>query len=39
MGQPTIEIPPAEKPPERRLDSWKDIAAYLKRDVTTAQRW
>jgi tetratricopeptide (TPR) repeat protein len=22
-----------------RLDSWKDIAAYLKRDVTTAQRW
>ena len=22
-----------------RLDSWKEIAAYLKRDVTTAQRW
>lgn len=22
-----------------RLDSWKDIAAYLKRDVTTVQRW
>src|SRR5512138_881384 len=22
-----------------RLDSWKEIAAYLKRDVTTVQRW
>ncbi len=22
-----------------RLDSWKEIAAYLRRDVTTAQRW
>jgi Tol biopolymer transport system component len=25
--------------PEDRLDSWKEIAAYLKRDVTTVQRW
>jgi len=24
---------------EARLDSWKEIAAYLKRDVTTVQRW
>lgn len=24
---------------ERRLDSWKEIAAYLKRDVRTVQRW
>jgi len=23
----------------RRLDSWKDIAAYLRRDERTAQRW
>jgi hypothetical protein len=23
----------------RRLDSWKEIAAYLNRDVTTVQRW
>ena len=23
----------------RRLDSWKEIAAYLKRDVTTVRRW
>ena len=22
-----------------RLDSWKEIAGYLKRDVTTVQRW
>jgi Tol biopolymer transport system component len=25
--------------PADRLDSWKEIAAYLKRDVTTVQRW
>ena len=24
---------------EDLLDSWKDIAAYLKRDISTAQRW
>jgi len=26
-------------PPDDRLDSWKDIAAHLKRDVSTVQRW
>jgi TolB-like protein/Tfp pilus assembly protein PilF len=25
--------------PNLRLDSWKDIAAYLKRDIRTAQLW
>lgn len=25
--------------PEQVLDSWKEIAAYLKRDVRTARRW
>lgn len=25
--------------PDDRLDSWKEIAGYLKRDVTTVQRW
>jgi len=25
--------------PQRRLDSWKEIAAWLNRDVTTVQRW
>jgi Tol biopolymer transport system component len=39
MGEPSLGIPPAERPPEDRLDSWKAIAAYLKRDVTTVQRW
>ncbi len=26
-------------PPSDRLDSWKEIATYLRRDVTTVQRW
>ncbi len=30
---------PAEHPTAVRLDSWKEIAAYLRRDVTTVQRW
>jgi hypothetical protein len=25
--------------PEDRLESWKEIATYLNRDVTTVQRW
>jgi TolB-like protein/Tfp pilus assembly protein PilF len=39
MGEPTYDIPPVGKPLEKRLDSWKEIAAYLNRDVTTVQRW
>ncbi|HEY2780615.1 MAG TPA: hypothetical protein VGI90_07565 [Steroidobacteraceae bacterium] len=37
-----MEKPPADEPQrsnEGRLDSWKKIAVYLKRDVTTVQRW
>src|SRR4051794_38366912 len=30
---------PAPPGPEERLDSWKEIAAYLKRGVRTVQRW
>jgi TolB-like protein/tetratricopeptide (TPR) repeat protein len=30
---------PSAAPPAERLDSWKEIASYLKRDVTTVQRW
>ena len=30
---------PEERGPEDRLESWKEIAAYLKRDVRTVQRW
>ena len=40
MDEPlTGTSPPNGGPPEIRLDSWKEIAAYLKRDVTTVQRW
>ena len=31
--------PVSVRPPEDRLDSWKEIASYLNRDVTTVQRW
>ena len=27
------------RPPVDRIDSWKEIATYLKRGVSTAQRW
>jgi Tol biopolymer transport system component len=39
MAEPSSGPPPSVSPPEDRLDSWKEIAAYLKRDVTTVQRW
>jgi len=39
MGEPSSGTPASEGPPEDRLDSWKEIAAYLNRDVTTVQRW
>jgi hypothetical protein len=39
MGEPSIGTPPSDRPLEDRLDSWKEITAYLKRDMTTDQRW
>lgn len=39
MAEPVRDASPPAKPPEDRLDSWKEIAAYLNRDVTTVQRW
>ena len=39
MGESSLGTPPPVRPVEDRLDSWKEIAAYLKRDVTTVQRW
>src|SRR5258708_12226404 len=39
MSQATPSTAPFVKPPESRLDSWKEIAAPLNRDVTTVQRW
>jgi Tol biopolymer transport system component len=39
MDKPSPGTPPPIRPLEDRLDSWKEIAAYLNRDVTTVQRW
>ena len=39
MGEPSLDKSLSETPSERRLDSWKEIAVYLHRDVTTVQRW
>jgi Tol biopolymer transport system component len=39
MGEPLPDTPPSKSTSEDRLDSWKEIAAYLGRDVTTVQRW
>ena len=33
------EVAPSEAPANGRLDSWKEIAAYLKHDVRTVQRF
>jgi hypothetical protein len=38
MDPPTARDGPDATRPQR-LDSWKEIAACLKRDVRTAQRW
>jgi Tol biopolymer transport system component len=39
MGEPSLGTPQSERPLDDRLDSWKEIAAHLDRDVTTVQRW
>ena len=40
MGEPSDGgAPRTGVAADDRLDSWKEIAAYLKRDVTTVQRW
>jgi eukaryotic-like serine/threonine-protein kinase len=39
MGESFQGTTPSVRAPEDRLDSWKEIAAYLNRDVTTVQRW
>ena len=38
-GEPNSTGPGAAIAPAERLDSWKEIAAYLKRDIRTVQRW
>ena len=41
--EPAVPAPKQRAPgphsPADRLDSWKDVATYLKRDVRTVQRW
>src|SRR5262245_31184186 len=40
MAESDSTHPPASVPQRgKRLDSWKEIAAYLNRDVTTVRRW
>src|SRR5580698_3431423 len=39
MGPLSANTETSGKSSEDRLDSWKEIAAYLNRDVTTVQRW
>ena len=41
MKDPSPVSPPeaSGQPPEVPLDSWKEIAHYVKRDVSTVQRW
>ncbi len=36
---PEQPVPVAGESPADRLDSWKEVAAYLKREVRTVQRW
>jgi TolB-like protein len=39
-NQCSTPLPGSAAPsPNRRLDSWKEIAAYLRREVRTVQRW
>lgn len=38
-SQPAPDQPFRSNPEGERLESWKEIAAYLKRDVRTVQRW
>jgi TolB-like protein len=41
MKEPSPVSPPepSDQSPEAPLDSWKEIATYVKRDVSTVQRW
>ena len=39
MSEPSASLGPEQSPRGLHLDSWKEIAAYLKRDIRTVQRW
>src|SRR5438105_10187668 len=36
---PEPQLGSSDRPASERLDSWKEIAAYLRREVRTVQRW
>lgn len=38
-NEPPATTPLGESRPDNFLDSWKEIAAYLEREVRTVQRW
>lgn len=38
-ADPDTEAPAAERAASERLDSWQEIAAYLRREIRTLQRW
>jgi TolB-like protein/Flp pilus assembly protein TadD len=39
MGESIPITPGSQRPVDNRMNSWKEIAVYLRRDVTTVQRW
>jgi len=39
VAKPQSPHEPFESPATEKLDSWKEIAAYLKRDESTVRRW
>ena len=39
MGEPSNEVLLVDETSAKCLDSWKEIATYLNRDITTVQRW
>src|ERR1044071_2496997 len=39
LVDPSASQTPVDPPPAERLASWKEIAAYLKRDESTVRRW
>src|SRR5262245_53530185 len=39
MTEPAPPAPPGASAPGERLESWKEIAAYLGRSARTVQRW
>jgi len=39
VTSPKLSDQLSDRTPEAPLDSWKEIAGYVKRDVSTVQRW